>query len=65
MRNSDKQNARLEHDKALQRAIMKMMSVNMEIFREFNDNQSFKNQLSDAVFSATYKNESEQGNYTI
>ena len=65
MKNSDKQNARLEHDKALQRAIMKMMSVNMEIFRHFNDNQSFKDLLSDAVFSATYKNENEQDNYII
>src|SRR5699024_6948247 len=57
MKNSDKQNARLEHDKALKRAIMKMMSVNMEIFKHFNDNESFRNELSNAVFDATYNTE--------
>src|SRR5699024_11713389 len=56
-KNSDKQNALLEHDKALKLAIMKMMSVNMEIFKHFNDNESFRNELSNAVFDATYNTE--------
>ena len=30
------------------------MADNMEIFKQFNDNQSFKKWLSDMVFNVTY-----------
>lgn len=54
MKNSDKQNAKIESDKALNKAIINLMADNMEIFKQFNDNQSFKKWLSDMVFGVTY-----------
>lgn len=54
MKNSDKQNAKIESEKALNKAIINLMTDNMEIFKQFNDNQSFKKWLSDMVFTVTY-----------
>ncbi|OIJ13555.1 DEAD/DEAH box helicase [Anaerobacillus alkalilacustris] len=54
MKNSDKQNARIESEKALNRAVINMMTDNMEIFKQYNDNDSFKKWLSDMVFTLTY-----------
>ncbi|WP_018883723.1 hypothetical protein [Paenibacillus massiliensis] len=57
MKNSDKQNARMESDRALQSAILGVMSDNMELFKQFTDNPSFKKWLADMVFSVTYNTE--------
>jgi len=54
MKNSDKQNARIEHDKALQRVIIELLSDHTELFKQFSDNQTFKKWLSDTIFLATY-----------
>jgi type I restriction enzyme, R subunit len=54
MKNSDKQNARIEHDKALQRVIIEIRSDHPELFKQFSDNQAFKRWLSDTIFLATY-----------
>ena len=54
MRNSDRQNARVEHDKALQRIIVEMLTDHTELFKQFMDNQGFKKWLSDTVFGVTY-----------
>lgn len=54
MQNSDKQNARIEHDKALQRVIVEMLTDHTELFKQFMDNQGFRKWLSDTVFRATY-----------
>jgi type I restriction enzyme R subunit len=54
MKNSDKQNAKMESERALKRAVMNIMADNMELFKQFNDNQSFKKWLSDTVFDVTY-----------
>lgn len=54
MKNSDKQNAKIEADKALNKAIINMMTDNMEVFKQFNDNPSFKKWLSDMVFNITF-----------
>jgi len=53
--NSDKQNARIEHDKALQRVIIDMLNDQTELFKQFMDNPSFKKWLSDTIFRETYK----------
>ncbi|WP_437230200.1 type I restriction endonuclease subunit R [Planctomicrobium sp. SH661] len=53
--NSDKQNARIEHDKALGRAILELMTDHTELFKQFTDNPGFKKSLSDAIFALTYK----------
>lgn len=54
MKNSDKQNARIEHDKALERAVIELLSDHTELFKQFSDNPSFKKWLSETIFTATY-----------
>lgn len=57
MRNSDEQSARLESERALQHVIFSIMADNMELFKQFQDNPSFKKWLSDLVFNLTYNPE--------
>ena len=52
--NSDKQNARIEHDKALTRVVFGMMKDDRELFKQFMDNESFKRWMTDTVFGLTY-----------
>ena len=54
MNNSDKQNARIEHDKALERAMTEYVADPIELFKQFSDNDSFRRWLSEMVFAATY-----------
>lgn len=55
MKNSDKQNARIEHDKALKRVIVELLEDHTELYRQFfSDDQTFKKWLSDTIFQATY-----------
>lgn len=51
---SDKQNARIEHDKALIRVITNLFKDDAELFKQFSDNESFRRWLTDTVFSLTY-----------
>ncbi len=55
MKNPDKQNARIEHDKALGRVIVSMMKDDTELFKHFTDNDSFKRWMMDTVFGLTYQ----------
>ena len=57
MKNSDKQSARMESERALQQVIFSIMADNMELFKQFQDNPSFKKWLSDLVFNLTYNEE--------
>lgn len=59
MKNSDKQNAKIESQKALNKAVINLMADNMEIFKQYNDNESFKKWLSDMVFNVTYNTDGE------
>lgn len=52
---SDKQNARIEHDKALQRVITALFADEAQLFKQFQDNDSFRRWLTDTVFGMTYK----------
>lgn len=54
MKNSDRQEARTESDRALQQVIVSIMADNMELFKQYQDNASFKKWLSDLVFNITY-----------
>jgi type I restriction enzyme R subunit len=54
-KNSDRQNARIEHDKALARVIVSLMKDDTELFKQFSDNESFKKWLTDTIFTATYE----------
>jgi type I restriction enzyme R subunit len=40
--NSDKQNAKLEHDKALNRVVLELLSDHTELFKQFSDNPNFQ-----------------------
>lgn len=53
--NSDKQNARIEHDKALLRVMTAVLQDDTELFKQFSDNPGFKKWLSDMVFGLTYE----------
>lgn len=57
MKNSDKQNARIESERALNKAMMNIMTDNIELFKQFNDNSDFKRWLSNLVFDVTYNTE--------
>jgi type I restriction enzyme, R subunit len=52
--NSDKQNARIEHDKALVRVMTSVMKDDTELFKLFMDNEGFKRWMTDMVFGLTY-----------
>ena len=55
MKNSDKQNARIEHDLALERVVVELLSDHTELYKLFSENPAFKKWLSEAVFAATYQ----------
>lgn len=54
MKNPDKQNARIEHDRALQRVLVELLFDHTELFKQFQDNPVFKKWLADTTFAATY-----------
>ncbi len=54
-RNSDKQNARIEHDKALARVMTAVLKDDTELFKQFMDNEGFRRWLTDTVFGITYE----------
>ena len=52
--NSDKANARIEHDTALGRVMTALLRDDTELFKQFSDNPSFKRWLTDTIFAFTY-----------
>lgn len=52
--NSDRENARIEHDRALQRVITTMFKDDAQLFKQFQDNESFRHWLTDTIFGMTY-----------
>ena len=53
--NSDRQNARIEHDAALKRQITAMLRDNTELYKKFTEDPDFQQWLSEQIFAATYK----------
>ncbi len=53
-RNSDEQNARIEHDRALLRVMTSVMKDDAELFKQFMDNDGFKRWMTDTVFALAY-----------
>ena len=53
-RNSDEQNARIEHDRALLRVMTSVMKDDTELFKQFMDNDGFKRWMTDTVFALAY-----------
>jgi type I restriction enzyme R subunit len=54
-KNSDRQNAKIEHDKALGRVITALFKDDAQLFKQFQDNESFRHWLTDTVFGMTYE----------
>jgi type I restriction enzyme R subunit len=52
--NSGRDNARIEHDRALGRVLISLMKDDTELFRQYSDNDSFKRWLADTIFGLTY-----------
>ena len=55
MKNSDEENARIEHDFALTRVILDLLKDHTELYKQFTENPAFKKWLSDSIFAATYQ----------
>ncbi|KZC93985.1 type I restriction endonuclease subunit R [Clavibacter tessellarius] len=53
--NDDPVNARVESDRALSQVMLRLISDDTQLFKEFQDNGSFKQWLAGAVFKATYR----------
>ena len=52
--NPDPENARIESDKALGRVMNEVITDDMQLFRQFADNEGFRRWLSDTVFELVY-----------
>ena len=52
--NSDRQNARIEHDEALRRVMTTLINDDMQLFKQFTDNDGFRRWLTENVFGLTY-----------
>ena len=59
-RDSDKENTRLEHDKAPPRVMCSVMKDDTELFKQFMDNEGFKRWMTDRVFELACEQTSEQ-----
>ena len=55
MKNSSKQNAKIEHDKALAKIIREMLFDHAELAKLFSENEDFRRWLIDLSFDKTYK----------
>lgn len=53
--NSDRENARIEHDKALLRVMTSLMKDDTEIFKQFMDNPGFRQWMSERSFRLAYE----------
>ncbi|HHX29545.1 MAG TPA: type I restriction endonuclease subunit R, partial [Firmicutes bacterium] len=60
-RHSDRQNARIEHDKAVGRVITSLFKDDTELFKQFFDNEDFRRWVTDTVFALSYERRSTEG----
>ena len=54
-KNSDRENARIEHDKALSRVMTAVMKDDTELFKQFMDNPGFERWMSETSFQLAYE----------
>ena len=53
--NSDEQNARLAHDRALGRVLVALIKDDTELYKHYSDNEWFKKWLADTNFEVTHR----------
>ena len=63
--NSDRQNARIEHDEALKRVMTAVINDDMQLFKQFTDNESFRRWMTDNVFGLTYSQPQAKNQTTV
>lgn len=51
----DRQNARIEFERAMRRAVIKTMQNHTDFFKLYSDNESFKKMVNDTVFASAYE----------
>ena len=56
-RRSDEENARIEHDKAVQSVLIATLKCNTEIYKLYTENDSFRRWLENMSFSMTYESQ--------
>ena len=56
-KNSDKPAARLEHDRALTRVMMDLLSDHTDLFGRYSDDESFSKWLKETIFNMTYNDD--------
>ena len=49
-KNSDRENARIEHDKVLERVMTAIMKDDTQLYKEFVDNEGFRRSMADTVY---------------
>ena len=54
-RNSDRENARIEHDRALGQAMMSIMSDDTQLYQQFVDNEDFRQWVGRKSFALIYE----------
>ncbi len=54
IKQSDRQNARIEHDRVLDRVMIDLMADFTELFKQYSENPAFKRWLSNMNFQQTY-----------
>jgi len=59
-KNSDKQNARIEHDRALGRVMTGVLKDDTQLYALFADNESFRKWLTEWVFGLTYGRQAQE-----
>ena len=55
MAHSDRQNARIEFEHALQRVMVSLMADQTELFKQYSDNEDFRRWVTDTIFWVTYQ----------
>ncbi|MCX6382171.1 MAG: type I restriction endonuclease subunit R [Armatimonadetes bacterium] len=55
MQNSDKQNAEIEHNRAVDSVMVGLVADHTELYKLYSDDPSFKKWLRDIIFQATYQ----------
>jgi type I restriction enzyme R subunit len=54
MSNPDEQNAKIEHDRVLDQAIINLVTDNTQLYKNICDNAEFKKFIYDVIFKLTY-----------
>jgi type I restriction enzyme R subunit len=55
MKNADEQSARMESSRALNTVMLTIMQDCIELYKQYSDNQSFRDWFIETIFQKTYE----------